>query len=184
MSQLLTVFSAESNEQWNYTVQPVAMGVGPSMRQGHSYIHVLSWCLMPLFMSFLLHFLAHSYTVHFKGPQLNELSTLSPTEQILVWGGRGSSYSICAPRELPLSSMLDVWLPTRERERGFLIHSVFRRRVTASAALWRAHSCCAQLTALSATWRCLAHHPRAVLISVVTPSVIGALVLQGECLFL
>lgn len=62
-------------------------------------------------------------------------------EYILVWE---SSDTVCAPGGLPHSSMLDVWLPAREREKEREREGSFEIAVRAR--------CRALLTALSVTW--------------------------------
>lgn len=107
----LQFFSSESNKQWNYTVQPIAMESGQAWDRSTPTYMCSSSFLMPFFMFFLLHFPLHIYAVHIKGQRLNELSTLAPTEYILVWDARKAQIAFLAPRELPLGSLLDVWLP-------------------------------------------------------------------------
>lgn len=61
---------------------------------------------------------AQLYSTH-QGTQPDVCALISPPsmcrrkEYILVWE---SSDTVCAPGGLPHSSMLDVWLPARERE--------------------------------------------------------------------
>lgn len=57
MSQLLTIFSAESSKQWNYTVEPVAMETSQAWDKS-----------TPTYMCSLRSLLStHGYTVHIKG---------------------------------------------------------------------------------------------------------------------
>lgn len=109
MSQLLTIFSGESNKQLNYTVQPVAMESGQAWdRSTPTYMcpGSLLMSLLCLFF-FLLHFLlAHTqlYSTH-QGTQLNGM------------GHEKSTDTMSAPGGLPHCFTLDVWLPTRETAR-------------------------------------------------------------------
>lgn len=78
-------------------------GVRPSMRQKHSYIHVLR---LPLDAS--LHVFSSSFSLTplcstHQGMRLNELSTLFPTEHIFVWDARKAQIALL-PRENCLSA--------------------------------------------------------------------------------
>lgn len=76
-------------------------------------------CLYHFFKPFLSPAHAQLYSTH-QGTQPDVCALISPPsmcrrkEYILVWE---SSDTVCAPGGLPHSSMLDVWLPAREREK-------------------------------------------------------------------
>lgn len=117
MSQMLTIFSAESNKQWKLHCTASSDGVRPSMRQKHSYIHVLR-----LSLDASLHVFSSSFSltqpVQYTSRDTAE-SVVSPLPNRIYscLGREESSDSMFAPRESPLGSMLDVWLPMRETAR-------------------------------------------------------------------
>lgn len=152
MSQLLTLFfSAESNRRWNYTVQPVAMEPSqakheidrntPTYMCYGSLLISVSVFIIFLNPSFPLMCAAQLYSTH-QGTQPDVCALISPPsmcrrkEYILVWE---SSDTVCAPGGLPHSSMLDVWLPAREREKERERRQLWNRRA-------RSLSCTADCT--------------------------------------
>lgn len=151
MSQLLTIFSGESNKQWNYTVQPVAMESGQAWDRGTPTYMCSGSLLMSRLCFFPLHFLlhAHNYTIHIKGhswmcclPYFHPFSVCSRTEYILVWDMRKAQiYHICPRR---IASLLQAGCLASHEGDGTALKllCVLVLYDLASAALCSAHSCC------------------------------------------
>lgn len=130
-------------------------GVGPSMRQKHSYIHVRRLSLdasLHVFPSSLS--LVQLYSTH-QGARLNVLST--PLRDRTHSCAREARVAFM-PREVCLSAPRWICLASHEGDsaalKSFCVSVPYD-----SAALCSAHSCCALPSELSVTWRSWAHPP-------------------------
>lgn len=161
MSQLLTIFSAESNKQWNYTVQPVAMESGQAWDRSTPTYMCSGSLLMSLLMFFFFFIFSciHTHTrnnnnntAHIKGHSW--MCCLPYFQQNIFLSGTWEKhrYHFC-PRRIA-SRLHAGCLASHEGDSEALKSlCVLVPYDSASAVLCSAHSCCASPTALSVTWR-------------------------------